>query len=381
VLQHRKRILTGLPSGQASALGSLASEPASRVGADLQTARLNLGWDIAAVAASLRIRRPYLEALEEGRLGDIPGTAYAVAFLRSYARILGLDVEEMTRRFRQETTEVNRRPELSFPAPVPERGVPATALVLIGAVLAIAAYGAWYKLSSDTGRLNDPVPPVPARLAPLADAGSASPQVASILPGPVTPPPGRVDPMAGAYNLPAPPAPPAAPTDGNPASPAGTGSGNPATATSPATPAPAANEDGRVVLRARGDSWTQVRDKQGTILLNRVMKAGDSWPVPAKPSLLLTTGNAGALDIVLDGTALPSLGANGVVRRDLPLDPDLLKAARPLTGTAAGGMSAASPAPASAATPILGTPGSNSSASPGSNSLASPGSTNRPSAQ
>jgi cytoskeleton protein RodZ len=47
--------------------------------------------------------------------------------------------------------------------------------------------------------------------------------------------------------------------------------------------------------------------------------------VPAKPNLLLTTGNAGGTDLVVDGASSPSLGGNGVVRRDLPLDPDLIK--------------------------------------------------------
>jgi cytoskeleton protein RodZ len=41
--------------------------------------------------------------------------------------------------------------------------------------------------------------------------------------------------------------------------------------------------------------------------------------------LLLTTGNAGGTDLLLDGLATPSLGASGTVRRDMPLDPDLIK--------------------------------------------------------
>ena len=40
---------------------------------------------------------------------------------------------------------------------------------------------------------------------------------------------------------------------------------------------------------------------------------------------MLTTGNAGGTDLVVDGVTSPSLGGNGAVRRDLPLDPDLIK--------------------------------------------------------
>ena len=61
---------------------------------------------------------------------------------------------------------------------------------------------------------------------------------------------------------------------------------------------------------------------QGPVLLNRVMRAGESWPVPKGQKLLLTTGNAGGTEVVIDGAPTPSLGAVGIVRRDIPLDPD-----------------------------------------------------------
>jgi cytoskeleton protein RodZ len=84
----------------------------------------------------------------------------------------------------------------------------------------------------------------------------------------------------------------------------------------------------RIVLRATADAWVQVRDRAGPVLLNRTLHPGETWEVPAKPNLLLTTGNAGGTDIVVDGVATPSLGGSGVVRRDVPLDPDLIKDGR-----------------------------------------------------
>ena len=88
-------------------------------------------------------------------------------------------------------------------------------------------------------------------------------------------------------------------------------------------------EGTRVVLRARADAWVQVRDKAGPVLLNRVMRAGESWPVPPKGTLLLTTGNAGGTEVMLDGLlAMASLGGDGVVRRDLSLDPDGIRDGR-----------------------------------------------------
>ena len=64
------------------------------------------------------------------------------------------------------------------------------------------------------------------------------------------------------------------------------------------------------------------------MLLNRVMRAGETWAVPGKGQLLLTTGNAGGTELLVDGVTTPSLGGDGAVRRDLPLDPDLIRDGR-----------------------------------------------------
>ena len=152
----------------------MAPSAAPRAGADLRAARERLGWPIEDVSAALRIRLPHLEALEEGRIDLLPGNAYAVGFLRTYARALGLDPDEIARRFKAEASEVNRRTELIFPAPMPQRGVPAGAVILLGVVLAIGAYAGWYRLSGrrpaagrDRGRRCPSVsPPWPSKPSP-----------------------------------------------------------------------------------------------------------------------------------------------------------------------------------------------------------------------
>ena len=290
---------------------------ASRVGAELRAARQRLGWALPDIAATLRIRLPYLEAIEDGRLADLPGNAYAVGFLRSYATILGLDAAEVARRFRAEAQEVNRRPDLAFPAPVPERGVPAGAVILLGVLIAAGAYAGWYKFSGDHAGPPRTIPAVPERLAPLADRAAPpsnpSPQVASVMP-----PPNDVAGSAPPIQVPAPPLP--TPTTG------------PAATAAPPAPPPAATpalpaDTSRVMLRMKSPSWIQVRERGGPILLNRVMRAGETWPVPKGKPLFLTTGNAGGTDILLDGVAAPALGAAGIPRRDIIIDPDPAKGA------------------------------------------------------
>ncbi len=282
---------------------------ASRVGAELRAARQRLGWALPDVAQELRIRLAFLEAIEDGRVADLPGNAYAVGFLRTYATTLGLDPAEVARRFRAEAQEVNRKTELAFPAPVPERGVPAGAVVLLGVVLAAGAYAGWYRFSDDR-RAEVGVAAVPERLAPLADRAAPpsnpSPQVASILP-----PPG---------SMPS-PAPVAAPVAAPPVTPP------PPVAAAPPAPPPAPVATSRVVLRLKADTYIQVRERQGQVLLNRVMRAGETWPVPAGAGLLLTTGNAGGTELLVDGAATSALGAQGAVRRDVPLEIEAIKLA------------------------------------------------------
>ncbi len=288
------------PEGVAPASG------AARVGADFRNARERLGWAVPDIAASLRIRAPYLDAIEEGKLGSLPGNAYAMGFVRTYATALGLDPDEMARRFRAEAQDVNRKVELTFPAPVPQRGVPAGAVVLLGLLIAGVAYVGWYRYSDGGPRVAQVSSPPPDRLAALV-APTPSPQVASVLPppqpaGPASPTPAPVTaptpvPVPVAIAPPAPSPPPAAITT-------------------------------RLMLRAKSGGWVQVREKQGQVLLNRVMRPGETWPVPMKPQLLLTTSNAGAMELLVDGVAAPALGPMGAMRRDIPLDPDQIKAGK-----------------------------------------------------
>lgn len=311
----------------ASDNGDLGSGPA-RVGADLRAARERLGWDLADVAAGLRIRLPYLQALEAGQIGQLPAAAYALGFLRTYSAALGLDPDEQARRFKVSTAEVTRKTKLDFPAPVPDRGVPAGAAVLIAAVLAVGAYAGWYRLSGEGKLPAEVVQPVPERLAPLAEQAVPA---APLRPAAAPPPP---EVTAVARPDPLPDMPSVAPSSAAAAMPI------PMPVPPPDTPAGAAAanpDDSRIVLRARADAWLQVRDRAGPVLLNRILRAGETWPVPAKPNLLLTTGNAGGTELLVDGVVAPALGGAGAVRRDVPLDPDAIKDGKlPVQAQAAG---------------------------------------------
>jgi cytoskeleton protein RodZ len=87
---------------------------------------------------------------------------------------------------------------------------------------------------------------------------------------------------------------------------------------------PQAGGTARVTLHARLASWIQISDSAGLPILTRTLLAGESLDVPVQPGLTLFTGNAGGLEITVDGRPMPALGAVGSVRRGISLDPDAL---------------------------------------------------------
>jgi cytoskeleton protein RodZ len=87
----------------------------------------------------------------------------------------------------------------------------------------------------------------------------------------------------------------------------------------------------RIVIRATADSWIQIRNTDQSLLFVRVLKTGESYRVPDRPGVSMRTGNAGGLEITVDGKPAPSIGPNGAVRNVL-LEPQAL-----LSAAATGG--------------------------------------------
>src|SRR5579863_2227044 len=104
------------------ARGAIPLEPRPNrrrtVGQLLRQTRESYGSDIPRVAAALRIRGAYLEAIEEGQYDRLPGPVYALGFVRAYAVHLGLDGEEAVRRFKLEAEGFEAQRDLSFPVPL-----------------------------------------------------------------------------------------------------------------------------------------------------------------------------------------------------------------------------------------------------------------------
>ncbi len=328
------------------------NSPAERVGAGLREVRERLGWRLPEVAEGLRIRLEFLVAIEAGDLSSLPGPAYRAGFVRSYAQALGLDDEEILRRFRDagQMGEVPKA-EIQFLAPVPDRGVPKGAIILIGFVVVLAGYVLWYHHTEQARRMAQAVPQVPAELQPLAIPPKVNTPAPPPQNAPAKPKTAPAQPPAAVAATTAPAQTPAQPTAvATPEIPAATAQ-TPAAATTPEIPASAAQAapapqaapqaaptpapGAGMVISATQDAWVQVTDSSGNILFSKVLHAGDSWPVPQEAGLQMTTGNAGGTVIVTNGKPGQPLGADGVVLHGYQLTP-------PASGTP----SASTPAPA-----------------------------------
>jgi cytoskeleton protein RodZ len=335
----------------------------ARVGETLRAERERRGWSVADVAKHLKIRRVQLEAIETGDYRELPRGAYAAGFVRSYAELLDLDAAELSRRFKEEATGIDQPAELAFPTPINESRLPGSVLVAFSLLLAVGAYGTWYYV---TAADRAPVPrvtavpetlaarvpaPTPAPSAAEAQARTPAPVLAPQTPAAETPQaPAVPAPSAPVAAVPAPAAPvapvpqiAAVPPAAAPVVPAPTVVTGSAPVSEPGTPRVfGETSEGRIVIRATGDSWTQVRDANGNVVFSRILRAGETYNVPDRPGLTMSTGNAGALDVRVDGQAAPSLGRPGMVERGIALDPEKLA-----SGTAKSETPAAPARPAS----------------------------------
>lgn len=262
------------------------------VGDVLRARRLELGRELADIAHQTRVPLRHLTAIEEGKHDTLPALPYTIGFVKSYARLLGLDPDTTAEQFRRETTKPDRVVPTMDHEPIEDVRVPTRAAALLGivllgvVVLAVAAWGLGWFGGDET--------PVVAEAPAGSDDGATVAVDTPPTPGPVV----AETPAADAAAVPA-----------------------DASATAAATPAPAAPTGGAIVVTAREDAWVKIYEVgSGRSVFQGVMAAGDRYEVPAdRQDLLLWTGRAGALDVTVGGTAIPPLGAATQTVRDVPL--------------------------------------------------------------
>lgn len=264
--------------------GEMASAKPASVGQRLRAAREAAGLSLPEVAVRTRVTQRFLEAIETGRLEELPSSTYAVGFAKAYARAVGLDQVAIGRDIREEMNAPGavQRPqhhvqEIADPARGPSRGLVIVALGLALAVLILALL--WF--STDVFRSTG---------APANDVVSEA-QVSTAVPAPT-----------------AAPTPPAA--------------------------------SGPVVLTATDEVWLRVYDAANNTLYLGTMKPGERFEVPANASdPMINVGRPDKLRITVGARAVPPLGDGSRPLKDVRIS------AAALSGSATSAAPAPTPTP------------------------------------
>ena len=78
--------------------------------------------------------------------------------------------------------------------------------------------------------------------------------------------------------------------------------------------------DNEMVLKATGNSWVEIEDLDGNVLMTRLMRPGETYVVPKINGLTFNTGNAGALSLSQGEEVISKLGEIGEIITARPLN-------------------------------------------------------------
>src|SRR5687767_1112759 len=310
----------------------------AEIGAMLRRRREEVGQDLATISAVTHIKPIYLKAIEEGRRKDLPGTAYMIGYIRTYADYLGFDGSRLITDYHAELAGQRRAPDKRAEPAEPEQvalsQVQGSPVLVLGGlvVMALAAYGVWAIVSGGESEKQTVATDTPVE--ETAPAEPAPSEETAARPG--TPSPTNAEASTGAEpsapvaeTVPeeSPPEAPAAAEDQVPPEADIASTGEEVVEESPPQQAAAEAEGqaGKIVVRARLESWIQITNEKKEVLFSRVLRSGETYTEPDEKGLMLTTGNAGGIEILVNGTKLKSLGTVGLVKRDIPLDAKKLR--------------------------------------------------------
>ena len=270
------------------------SPPAATAGALLGAAREASGLSIDAVAQQLKLAPRQVRALEEDDYTHLPGRTFVRGFVRNYARLVHLVPDEVVGALpagaaapaleaptlQQTAPTMGELPTTDHSKPAWTRwAIPLT----LAAIVAIAAVYEWVR------------PAGVARQAPGKESVIAESPVATAVPPGATGTPLSNPPVAGK------PATDSVP----PPEPAQAGASTPPLATTGATPAAAAARPAAVqpiTIAFRDYSWTEIRDRDGRLLLSGMNPGGTVQSVSGTPPFDIVIGNAADVRLTYKGS-------------------------------------------------------------------------------
>ncbi len=247
--------------------------------------------EIITIAKQLCIREEFLEALENGNYNAIPETVYVLGFARNYAMELGLNPEEIVEKIKKEMG-------LLTDCAADDEDVSACAMPSIkqeehwAKILFVQCYQFIYQnWKWFAGALLAIVLTVIliAVLSPAADVNQPADDATVVV----------AESNAEKYNLPVRER---------------FGTDN--------------RDKSDVVLQASQESWVKVEDGRGNTVFSRVLVPGDIYYVPSGDKYKATFGNAGGIDIWVNGKLAPDAGADHARKSGISLSPKNLMSSK-----------------------------------------------------
>jgi cytoskeleton protein RodZ len=237
------------------------------VGALLTEARAAAGRELADLARETRVPLRHLMAIEADDHEALPALPYALGFVKTFARSVGLNPEAVGAQFRAETRLTPHVPSAPSLEPLDEARLPSRGLAFAGLAVLVLVIGGLGLYGSG---VLDPAPSAPQAPAPAATGAATA---AASAPAPAVAVPG---------SSPAAVAPVSIPTSGS------------------------------VTLTARSDVWVKIYSRTtGRKAFQGLMVAGSIYKVPLDNGpLVLRAGRAGEIEVSVAGVKLPPLGGS-----------------------------------------------------------------------
>ena len=298
---------------------SMGANASLSVGTILGRARQRQGIDLIQVEKATRISREHIVAIEENDIQSLPGRAYVLGFIKTYATFLGLDAETCMRRFKDEHVtpqDPARQIYSNFAEQAPGNRMKMSGIAF--AVLGLGLSVAWYATTvdgqarldaflgkgqievaaltagsvTDAARAHGSVAKAPA---PVSDAVSASKSETLVADDTAM---GGPDAAAmRSVNS----------TDGGAYAQWGT------SAIPNAQDGVYGARAGRLRLVAVDPVWVMIEDNANGLMFEKTLTPGEVFRVGDRQSITVTVRNAGSLSVMVDDVTLGRLGGAGEI--------------------------------------------------------------------
>lgn len=250
------------------------------VGDILRREREKQGLTIADIEKGTSIRRLYIEHIERGNIGDLPGLVYAKGFVRNYANFLRLNAETLVQQFAEENG--------GAPSPVPVEQESTSRRVTLSNVgdESLSSISIGGKSSSYAGIFGKLAAGIVVLVALVGGGVAAISAINSPAKPPAAAPPVKTEQSAA----------PAAAVEAD-----------------ASDAARAARVDGvNVSVTLTERCWTEVA-VDGKSVFEGMIEKGKTENWKGKESVVIRAGNAGALDVTFNGRKFGKFGDNGEV--------------------------------------------------------------------